>query len=121
MTRIILPALRMLAALAGLLALLPLGDAAAQIGYGQCQDRARDRLDRDQRNPTIGLDRARSAYQADMQECVRIDARERARDVQQDDQQRLDQQREQQQRDQQRLDQQRQEQQRQQYQQRNRR
>ena len=88
-------------------ALLPLADAAAQIGYGQCQDRARDRLERDQRNPTIGRDRARSAYQTDMQECVRIDAKERARDVQQDDQRHLDQQREQQRLDQQRLDQQR--------------
>jgi hypothetical protein len=107
MTRIVLLALLVLA---------PLGQAAAQIGYGQCQDRARDRLERDQRNPSIGLDRARRGYQTDMQECVRIDARERARDVQEDDQRRVDQQREQQ-----RLDQQRQEQQRLQYQQRNRR
>ncbi|MBV8166354.1 MAG: hypothetical protein JO021_06140 [Alphaproteobacteria bacterium] len=107
MTRIILIAgLRVLAALAGL-ALLPLGDAAAQIGYGQCQDRARDRLERDRNNPSVGLDSARSRYQSDMQECVRIDAKERARDIQQDDQQRLDQQREQQRLDQQRLDQQR--------------
>jgi hypothetical protein len=98
MTRLVLMALLVFA---------PLADAAAQIGYGQCQDRARDRLERDQRNPTIGRDRARAAYQTDMQECVRIDARERARDVQEDDQRRVDQQREQQRLDQQRLDQQR--------------
>src|SRR4051794_6805684 len=108
-------------ALMALLIVVPLSEAAAQIGYGQCQDRARDRLERDQRTATIGLDRARSAYQTDMQECVRIDAKERARDIQQSDQQHLDQQRLDQQREQQRLDQQRQEQQRQQYQQRNRR
>jgi hypothetical protein len=94
---------------AAVLALLPLGDAAAQIGYGQCQDRARDRLERDQRNTAVGTDRARSAYQADMQECVRLDARERARDTREDDQHRADQQRQ----DQQRQDLQRQEQQRQ--------
>ncbi len=90
--------------LIALLIVAPLGDAAAQIGYGQCQDRARDRLERDQRSPAIGLDRARSAYQTAMQECVRIDAKERARDVQEDDQRRLDQQR----LDQQRLQQQQQ-------------
>ena len=106
--------------LIALLIVAPLGDAAAQIGYGQCQDRARDRLERDQRSPAIGLDRARSAYQTAMQECVRIDAKERAHDVREDDQRRLDQQREQQRLDQQRLDQQRLQQQ-QQQQQRNRR
>lgn len=103
--------MKRLAFLVVLCALAPLGDAAAQIGYGQCQDRARDRLERGQKNPTIGVDSARRTYQADMQECVRIDARERARDRTEDDemrreQQRLDQRRDEQQRQRQ-LDQQR--------------
>ena len=93
-------------ALALAVALWPLADAAAQ-NYGQCQDRARDRLMRDQQNRAIGPDRALNGYMADIQDCQRQDAQERARDTYQD-QQRFDQQRLDQQRlDQQRLDQQR--------------
>ena len=90
-----------------LLLAVPLGDAAAQaLTYGQCADRARDRYVRGQANPTIGADRALEAYTADLRECARIDADNRAHDQRQQqqlDQQRLDQQRA----DQQRLDQQR--------------
>ena len=99
-------------AVIALLALAPLGDAAAQIGYGQCQDRARDRLMRNQVNPAIGRDRALDAYTADIRDCQRMDAQNRASDTRTDQQrledQRLDHQRLDQQRlDQQRLDQQR--------------
>ena len=94
------------AALVLAMLLLTAGTARAQsMDYGQCQDRARDRLEGGQNNPSVGRDRARSTYTADMQECVRMDARERARDVRADDQRRQDQRQ-----DQQRLDQQRQDQ-----------
>jgi hypothetical protein len=97
----------MRAALALLIVLAPLGGAAAQPNYGQCQDRARDRLMRDQVNKAIGPDRALNGYMADIQQCQRVDAQERARDTR-DDQLRYDQQRSDQQRyDQQRLDQRR--------------
>jgi hypothetical protein len=89
-----------------LLSLAPLGEAVAQLTYGQCADRARDRFMRGQVDPTIGRDRALEAYTADLRECARIDAQTRAYDARQG-QQRLDQQRTEQQVDQQRLDQQR--------------
>jgi hypothetical protein len=93
------------------LALWPLTDAAAQSHYGPCIDRARDRMERDWNNPAVGPDRARSAYIADIQQCTRLDAQERARDAheedQRTDQQRLDQQRVDEQRQDQRIDQQR--------------
>jgi hypothetical protein len=99
-------------ALACVLVLWPLADAAAQSNYGQCADRARDRMMRDQTNRAIGPDRALNGYMADLQQCQRLDAQEHAHDSYQDqqrsDQQRFDQQRLDQQRaDQQRLDQQR--------------
>lgn len=97
----------MRAALLAAMMLVPMTGAVAQMDYGQCQDRARDRLERGQNNPSIGRDRARSTYTADMQECVRMDARERARDVREDDQRRTDQQRQEQRLDQQRRDRQR--------------
>ncbi|HUA55236.1 MAG TPA: hypothetical protein VMB81_23850 [Candidatus Sulfotelmatobacter sp.] len=84
-----------------LLAAISIGDAAAD-DYGQCLDRARDRLARGQVNPAIGPDRALNAYMADFHECQRLDADAHARD-QRLEQQRIDQQRA----DQQRLDQQR--------------
>jgi hypothetical protein len=92
------------------LALLPLGDAAAQTTYGQCADRARDRYMRGQVDPVIGPDRALDAYKGDLRECVRLDAQNRTSEAKRDqrqDQQRLDQQRQDQQLEQQRLDQQR--------------
>jgi hypothetical protein len=95
-----------------LLALAPLGEAAAQMTYGQCADRSRDRYMRGQVNPVIGPDRALEAYTGDLRECVRIDAQNRGHDARAD-QQRVDQQRSDQQRyEQQRLDQQRDDQQR---------
>jgi hypothetical protein len=97
-------------ALAFALALWPLADAAAQ-GYGQCADRARDRMVHDQLDPAIGYQRALDGYTADLRQCAQRDAEQRARDQQRDDQraaqERLDQQRYEQQADQQRLDQQR--------------
>jgi hypothetical protein len=94
-----------------LLALTPLGEAAAQMSYGQCADRARDRYMRGQVNPVIGPDRALEAYTGDLRECARIDAQSRAHDARIDqqrvDQQRWEDQRIEQQREQQRVDQQR--------------
>jgi hypothetical protein len=101
----------MRSALALVLALWPLADAAAQSHYGACVDQARDRLEHDWNNPVVGPDRARTSYYADVQQCVRQDAQEHARDAQQDqqraDQQRLDAQRLDRRADQQRLDEQR--------------
>ena len=92
------------------LALWPLADAAGQ-GYGQCADRARDRMVHDQLDPAIGYQSALDAYTADLRQCAQRDAEQRAREQQRDDQRaldhRLDQQRWGQQADQQRLDQQR--------------
>jgi hypothetical protein len=82
------------------------------MNYGQCQDRARNLLMRNQADPTIGRDRALDAYAAEINACQRQDAQQRARDARVE-QQRLDQQRLDDQRfEQQRLDQQRVEQQR---------
>lgn len=88
------------------LALWPLADAAAESHYGQCADAARDRLERDWNNAAIGPDRARNAYIGDVQRCTRLDAEERARDAQQDEQ-RAEQRQDQQRADEQRLDEQR--------------
>ena len=72
-----------------LLALAPLGDAAAQaLSYGQCADRARDRYMRGQADPAIGAERALSAYTADLRECARVDADTHARDARRDEQRR---------------------------------
>jgi hypothetical protein len=98
------------------LVLWRLADAAAQSHYGPCIDRARDRMERDWNNPAVGPDRARSAYIADIQQCTRLDAQERARDAHEEDQrtdqqrldqQRVDEQRQDEQRQDQRIDQQR--------------
>ncbi len=94
-----------------LFAALGVDGVATAFDYGQCQDRARDRLVRGQVDPAIGPDRALNAYMADFHECQRLDAAAKARDTR-DDQQRVDQQRFDQQRrdhqiDQQRADQQR--------------
>jgi len=98
-----------------LLAAIGIGSATAD-DYGQCVDRARDRLIRGQQNPAIGPDRALNAYMADFRECQRLDAQshvhERRDEQQRIDQQRTDQQRWNQERDQRQADQQRWEQQR---------
>ena len=73
-------------ALACVLVLWPLADAAAQSNYGQCADRARDRMMRDQTNRAIGPDRALNGYMADLQQCQRLDAQEHAHDSYQDQQ-----------------------------------
>ncbi|MBI3517588.1 MAG: hypothetical protein HY060_26445 [Proteobacteria bacterium] len=103
-------------AVLALCALMPVGEAAAQMTYGQCADRARDRYMRGQVDPVIGPDRALDLYRADLRECVSIDAQNRRHDTRVDqqrtDQQRLDQQRSEAQRIEQQRDQQRAEQQR---------
>lgn len=80
-------------ALATALVLLAGPAAAQRLDYGQCQDRAKQRLELAQRTPAIDPERARMAYQADIQGCQSAAARERARDAQQQDQQRLERQR----------------------------
>jgi hypothetical protein len=53
----------------------PLADAAAQVGYGQCQDRARSRLDQTfRRDPN----NAQAIYQAELQRCQNLDAQNQA-------------------------------------------
>ena len=73
-----------------LLALLTASEAAAQMNYGQCADRARDRYMRGQVDPAIGSERALQSYTADLRVCADQDARNRAHDARAD-QQRLDQ------------------------------
>lgn len=58
-----------------LVTIWPLADAAAQAGYGQCQDRARSRLDQTLRRDP---DNARAIYQAELQRCQNLDAQYQA-------------------------------------------